>query len=668
MAVELYIEDELIDLIGDEKIQTDYAIAEIGNFSTRQGFRGINFDIPKTANNKAILGNSDIVNNTTLRPYRRLKARVYVDGIDQNIRFADIESIQDNFNIRLYGGNASFFDAIKNKQLRELSYLPSLNHEFNLTNVYDSRDNTDGYVYPLIDWHADSPNAIMNNDFKTFDVRYCYPCLFVDEMLENICSDAGYTLVNNLLNDINYQKADLILPVTKATPNATKGNAIFSGNNISIFDKVFVPLASDLRYNIVPLTIENGIDIEAVTGTFQNDGFGTGYVLDPFTATINYFEIPYAGEYNFSINVNATAVDSLISVCVICKINGLTLEETSAVSVFSGVGAVEHNINYTAEFAKGEQICLLFISIESYITASPLDITDIKFEVISNNLGIQINREVNFEFLESSIKQTDLLKAYLQMFCLLVQVDEPTKTVTINKFNEISNNIGLALDWSSKLDYTDNEQLEFELDKYAQSNTLTYKEDDSIDPTFIQGSNGTINIDDETLDSEEEFVELPFSATEMDSRLQAFVIPKIKIFRTNDDSPPETKPTDKVEPRILFLNRETTVPSVIYSDGTSTLTTNVDLPLPWFMLAGKEVNLGFANNLIPLYYGGLQSVLTRTKIVTENIRLNALDIQQLDFLKPIYLDKHNAYFYISKISGFDYGSSESTEVELVKIR
>jgi hypothetical protein len=86
------------------------------------------------------------------------------------------------------------------------------------------------------------------------------------------------------------------------------------------------------------------------------------------------------------------------------------------------------------------------------------------------------------------------------------------------------------------------------------------------------------------------------------------------------------------------------------------------------MLAGKEVNLGFANNLIPLYYGGLQSVLTRTKIVTENIRLNALDIQALDFLKPIYLDKHNAYFYISKISGFDYGSSESTEVELVKIR
>jgi hypothetical protein len=86
------------------------------------------------------------------------------------------------------------------------------------------------------------------------------------------------------------------------------------------------------------------------------------------------------------------------------------------------------------------------------------------------------------------------------------------------------------------------------------------------------------------------------------------------------------------------------------------------------MNAGKSENLGFGNNLIERNYQGLISVLTRTKIVTEQLRLDALDIQQLDFLKPVYLSKHNAYFYISKISGFTYGSSESTEVELVKLR
>jgi hypothetical protein len=254
------------------------------------------------------------------------------------------------------------------------------------------------------------------------------------------------------------------------------------------------------------------------------------------------------------------------------------------------------------------------------------------------------------------------------MFSALIQVNESDKTVTISKFNELTDNIGLAVDWSEKIDYTDTESIEFQLDKYAQSNTLTYKEDNSVLPEFIFGANGTINIDDETLDNNQEFVKLPFAATEMDARLQAFVIPKIKIFTTNTESPPITSPTQKVEPRILLLNRVTTVPSVIYTDGSTTNTTNVDLPLAWFMAGGKQLNLGFGNNLILLYYGGLQSVLTRTKIVTEQIRLNALDIQQLDFLKPVYLSKHNAYFYISKISGFTYGSSESTEVELVKLR
>jgi hypothetical protein len=295
-----------------------------------------------------------------------------------------------------------------------------------------------------------------------------------------------------------------------------------------------------------------------------------------------------------------------------------------------------------------------------YISLTSFTIEQANYQYLSN--------VVNFNYIESKLKQSDFLKAYLQMFSSLVIVNEDTKTVSINKFDELFQNIPQAIDWSDKVDYTDENNLEFALDKYAQQNSLVYKEDASIDEQFIQGANGTINIDDNTLDFTEEIVKLPFAATEMDARLQAFVIPKIKIYTTNDDSPPATLPTQKVEPRILLLERVTTVPSVIYTDGSTTVTTNVDLPLAWFMAGGKQLNLGFGNNLILLYYGGLQSVLTRTKIVTEQLRLNALDIQQLDFLKPVFLSKHNAYFYISKISGFTYGSSESTEVELVKLR
>jgi len=646
MALELYIEDELIDLIGDEQISTDYAIAEIGNFATRSGFRSINFDIPKTANNNRILSNSYLVNNSTPRPYRRLKARVYVDGIDQNIRFADIESVQDTYNMRLYGGSANFFDIIKERKIDELQYLPSLAHEQILNEVFDSRQNNDGFIYPLIDFHADSPNSIMSNTSKTFNVQFCYPCLFVDEMLENICTDAGYALNNSLLNDANYQSADLIFVPTFLNPRFFNAGSTTEINTIqnSIVE-------APIHYAFPILNTSYSEPIGSETGTWNVDGALTTYPIT-VTDTIYFYEIPVSGEYTFSLIGNG--LQTLPVVALILKRNGTTLEEVAALSSTVGPATWAVTLSYTTNALAGEQYVAYYISLTSFT------IEQANYQYLSN--------VVNFNYIESKLKQSEFLKAYLQMFSCLVTVDEDTKTVHINKFNELFENIPLAIDWSDKIDYSEENNLEFSLDKYGQENSLEYKADASIDPTFIQGANGVITIDDNTLPFSAEIVKLPFSATEMDARLEAFVIPKIKIFTTDANRTPATQPTNKVEPRILLLERVTTVPSVIYTDGTTTVTTNVDLPLAWFMAGGKQLNLGFGNNLITLYYGGLQSVLTRTKIVTEQIRLNALDIQQLDFLKPVFLSKHNAYFYISKISGFTYGSSESTEVELVKLR
>jgi hypothetical protein len=646
MAFELYIEDELIDLIGDEQISTDYAIAEIGNFATRSGFRSINFDIPKTANNNRILQNAFIVNNTTTRPYRRLKARVFVDGIDQNIRFADIESVQDTYNMRVYGGNTNFFDIIKERKINELQYLPSLAHEQILNEVFDSRQNNDGFIYPLIDFHADSPNPIMNNTNKTFDIRYCFPCLFVDEMIENICTDAGYTLNNSLLNDDNYQSADLIFVPTFLNPRFFNAGSTTEINTIqnSIVE-------APIHYAFPILNTSYSEPIGSETGTWNVDGALTTFPIT-VTDTIYFYEIPVSGEYTFSLIGNG--LQTLPVVALILKRNGTTLEEVAALSSTVGPATWAVTLSYTTNALAGEQYVAYYISLTSFT------IEQANYQYLSN--------VVNFNYIESKLKQSDFLKAYLQMFSCLVTVDEDTKTVHINKFNELFENIPQAIDWSDKVDYTEENNLEFALNKYAQQNSLVYKEDASIDEQFIQGANGTINIDDNTLPFTAEIVKLPFAATEMDARLQAFVIPKIKIYTTNDDSPPATLPTQKVEPRILLLERLTTVPSVIYTDGSTTVTTNVDLPLAWFMAGGKQLNLGFGNNLIPLYYGGLQSVLTRAKIVTEQIRLNALDIQQLDFLIPVYLTKHNAFFYRSVILGHTYGSSESTEVELVKLR
>jgi hypothetical protein len=63
----------------------------------------------------------------------------------------------------------------------------------------------------------------------------------------------------------------------------------------------------------------------------------------------------------------------------------------------------------------------------------------------------------------------------------------------------------------------------------------------------------------------------------------------------------------------------------------------------------------------------LSDVLNRLKVVSVPIRLNASDINQLDFTRPVYIKHFNAYFYISAIKAYTPTNNESTTVELVKL-
>jgi hypothetical protein len=642
--VELYIEDVLMDLPDDISIEVDYAIAEIGNFETRNGFRSVNFDLPRTATNKLVLENADIINNLTIRPYRRLKCRLYVDGIDQLIRFADIESTQDNFNIRVYGGLTGFFELIKKKNITDLSYLPALAHEQNLTNVIASRINSTGYIYPLIDFHADSPNNIINNNNNNFDIRYCFPCLFIDDLLREIVGDAGYSLQNNInLFDIQYQSAKSLFVPSFENPQYFNANSSTDIANIQSSN-----FSNPLYYASPVLQTRVGLDIKNEAGTFTTDGAFTTYPIT-FTGVIYYYEIPVSGKYTFTLKGNGA--QTLPVAALILKKNGTNLDEVAGLQSMVGPPTWDVTVQYTVNAVAGEQYVAFFASLTFF------NIAQADFSYMSNVL--------NFRQIQSDFKQGDFIKQYLQMYCAIIQVNEFTKLVQINKFDDLINNIGLSVDWSDKIDYIDEPEITYSLDDYAQVNTLTYTDDDSV--IKPAGTDGEILIDDETLDGTNEFIELDYAATELVTRLEGLQIPNIKIWTTDiQDSVPVTEITEEVEPRILLLER--VAGSVDYIDGTTTTNVTTNLPVTWFIRTDKTYNLGFANSLIPSYYNTLQRVLDRTKIVNVNVRLTPLDINQLDFLKPVYIDKFNSYFYISKISGFDSTKVDSVEVELVKLK
>lgn len=646
--IQLYIEDELVDLFGDEQIATDYEIADFGRLETRQGFRSINFDIPKTANNKRIIENAQLVNANTNKPYRRLKARLLVSGIDQKIRFTNIESIGEKINIRLFGGNANFFESIKG-ELSELD-LNEFDHHWTLNNVVDSRFNNDGYIYPIIDYFSNSPNDVMTEQGKTFNVRYALPALFLQSVIEKIVNEAGYQL-DDRTDD---------LPIVMAGVDLSKRNT--DGRRY---------LAEFLVTPTPPFDdVPTGIAV-AISPFFPIQQFAQYFDVGSNNPFIFVDEVEIEVEYNFLIINNGVSSQITFSTTDSERDNPLpVINQITQVQLNPGVNVISGTYTREVRFdPNGNSSSLIVVTNANgnlkFDPSTSLKITKAEILEVSS---MKFNTYITVNTLFGKIKQSDILKYYLEKSFSLIQVNDDTKVVSIVPFNLIGKNAPKAIDWSDKVDETETTEIEFAFKDFAQNNELNYKEDDSVEAVNIQGANGVIRIDNENLPLSKVLFTSIFSASEMVLRFVGIFMPQIKLFEQTSSNPIEVELNGKANARVLFISKNPSPPGFNYTNGQQIIITGDIIPQTWFMTLGVEENLGFANNLIEENYQGLQLILNKTKIIKERIRLKAVDINRLDFFIPIYIQKHNAYFYINRISGYSYTDNESTEVELIKLK
>lgn len=68
---------------------------------------------------------------------------------------------------------------------------------------------------------------------------------------------------------------------------------------------------------------------------------------------------------------------------------------------------------------------------------------------------------------------------------------------------------------------------------------------------------------------------------------------------------------------------------------------------------------------IERYYASLLKLLQDARTLKVQMYLDVMDIYELDFFTPVYIDYFGAFFYISKINNFIAG--RLTTVELVKL-
>jgi hypothetical protein len=676
MAVELYIEDEQVDLTGTEGISIDYAIAPIGDIQTRTGAKSIQFALPKTARNRAILENPDDVTNLSQIPYTKLKARLYVDGVDVRIVFAQLENTTDVYNLRLYGENVGLFDSMKATRLWELSFC-AYDHFWNFATVVASRNNNDGYVYPIIDNNADSPNAVIDNAARQVDTRNLLPAVFVHTVFDAMAAYFGITINNLVEQAANFPVDKLILPFSRSEYRKSRNPERYEVKFITDTDIELDTPASGLNSNLT-----TGVIME-----FDNREGCSSYwdkipVYEPtevqfaevVTATVEYSFIleadPIIGG-GFDVEVLITPVYSKLVAGT--AVDGVDFIQVTVSLPLTGsattTGSFTFTTSSTEQYPNGLIMAVLqppdtvILKAGSYARIKDIEIIE------GGEISYSISSVVaNFVTVASALPDwncAELLKQYCLMFGAVLSYNEFSKTLSIVPFYQIKNNIGSALDWSDKLDFTQAHQIDTRLGSYGQVNTLAYNDSDEV--VKPDGTDYEFTIADATLPATYEMITLDFGATETVTRLIGITVLQIKNF-DNDGVDLEGVST----PRILVLREVESgdypdTSDIVYVDGTSTSVGITNIALPYFIESGQAFNLGFRDNLSDTYYADLEDVLSRAKIATVLLRLNASDINQLDFTKPVYIKHFNAYFYINKISAYTPTSNESTKVELVKL-
>lgn len=682
--VELYINEQLLDLKGDESIEVDYTIFDIEKIDKRGGARSYEFNLPKTNRNKSVLENPEMVNSLSALPYQRMAAICYVDGVDMLIRFAEIQSVKNFYNVRLYGSNSGFYEFIRGLYLKDLSGVCHYQHQWNYDTIVNSRHNTSGFIYPIVDWHSDSPNAYISDTARQIEVAAMLPALFLEELIQNIVEDAGYEYVNNSPSD-----EVLLLPLSgkpKREPNASLYEGVFSnaadndlnyptdGGLFSYFWSLgwntitdggcssywdfFLPPSPFTIPNIQfgnkisftvdwNLTLENtsGHDLNNITLVLSTD-IGTT-ILPSARNSNNYYEETFSIPTGQTVNLQGT-------IELITDSRADLIFQTNYLQVWIGNMFKGYAASYINQKA-GSSINIRDVQVLSespnvFYTDSASDVTDAYITVGGN----------------WDYTQVEILKNYLLMLGLILVVDEVNKKIIFEKFDKVLNNISSAYDWSNKLDLTEEAEIVFIGGAYGQNSNFKWTSDDpEPKPT---GTDGVILIDNQNLEKNVTVVELEWASSFQKILLNELSIPTIPVFTSGI-------PQNDLTQRILYHRKYTSAELdpigdlTYYRSGTliPPLVVSDDIPVAWFINPSQENNLGFANNILDTRYTALQTIIPRYKNVKLLVRLNASDINQLNQLNPVFIQKYEAYFYISAIKGFSYTESKSTLVELVKL-
>ena len=675
MRTEIYIDGNALDLTKNISAEFTYAIDEIQDFATRNTSFSKTIILPGNDNNNKLFGNifefglSNQYNPAepnvgyNFNATKSVPCIILVDKIQifkGVLRLLEIiidgKSIE--YEVAVFGELGGFITALGNKKLEDIDFGIA-DTAWTATNIANSWDNISGtgVYFPLIDYGNESTNKV---DFSYDAFR---PALYVREYLDKIITGSGYTWTFPLL-DTDLMKR-LVIPnnqkqLFKSSTTALK----LAVKDVTYPSATYVEFTSitlgSFTLNMAGDTITYG-GASAITTDINFTISGQINTIDPNNTFVNFdfaknSTVIAVGVINASFTPYYFTVDLSVPNITINPGDTLTVNV-----VTSGLGA--------AYRLYGDEMLLT--------STTPTQVQ------LNYGDSIVIN-----DTIPKGIFQKDFFASIVKMFNLYVYEDKLVeKNLIIKPFIDFYD--GTKIDWTDKVDRGSVLRIKPMSEFTARYYDYKYKPDNDF---YAENYRKKFNegYGDYIFDSENEFVrevdstELIFAGTILYQKNSTDKIYST-IYKLSNENTKEDKMDSVI--RILQAKKITgrTTWALQNGLGGSTIASytsygyagHLDNPfnpvsdINWgatkevYYSASAVTAANLFNGYWSEYIAEITNVEGHSKMLTCSVKLNEVDIYNLDFSKLIYID--GSLWRLNKVLDYNPMDFNTTKVELLKV-
>lgn len=605
MRHELFIDNKKVDLSPNTNINLTYKSNLLSELDKITSSYSYTIKLPKTKRNMELIEGCNIPSNNSSFAYLPHRARLLRDGIEI-VRDAVVVllSVGDDIQISLTWGNVSALaDFIKSgKKLSDLNL-------------------------GVVEWNYNRAGIEYQPSYNAHDASRTIPSppvIFNKDIFNRIASENGIDIELPSISIWNR----LVVPCL---------NAIIEPGVIDGAQKE----TKVALYNTAAQTISMSL----VSGSANDDYIemigGSSYA--PYTSfkikNVNY-SLFVKGSLEMLITFNSQSTARGENYYITDSKNQYKIEP-SKVEILS-TRQIRYTFNLNNEMS-GKlyrlEACSLSIAIDSgglQSAYSSVQTTgNLSLEPAITSLYTIVPRQnipLKYDLAKNApdMTQIDYMKGIMSMLGLYVE-PKGDRGVRIVPYSTLTDNIPNALDWSDKVINKRSEasDIEYRMSGMAQKLIFQYKENEVGNTAW-----GALYVDDKTLQYEKTVLTLPFAPCQTNTYGTVY-IPIYSVQLSDEYYELDDISINSVTPRITELS-------------------NDRLSVFWLSYG----------TLLSNYWGAYANLIRRPKILKEQVKLNAIDLKNIDMTIPVYISQYGSYFAIIEIKT---KKDDICDVQLLKI-